>query len=292
MTTDFQALVVGGAAAGLSAGLVLGRAQVRTLLVDTGAPSNAVASKIGGLLGQPNTSPAELYAIGRTQVSEHPALVLRDGTVTAIERTADGFQATLGDSATVTTQRVLLATGMRYSLPAIPGLQDIWGDIAFMCPYCHGWEHRDRKLALLGADRLAHRIPLLREWSTDLVAVPGRPLNDEERALLDGTPADERAIEAVAPGVVRFVGGAELAADAFHVFATLEPRDGLAAGLGLATEDNQLGTGFVVVDRSGATSDPRVFAGGDATGGVNVAAAIAGGNLAATSLHRSLVAEA
>jgi thioredoxin reductase len=284
METDFEALVVGGAAAGLSAALVLGRARVDTLVVDAGEPSNRSAPAIGGLLGQDGTSPGELYAAGREQLTELPTVELREGVVTGIEPT-DGFRVTLAGGETVTVSRVLIAGGMRYGVPDVPGLAELWGDRAFMCPYCHGWEHRDQKIAILGGAGAAHRVPLLRSWTSDLVVLAnGEPTDD-----VSDTPVDERPVASVAPGLVRFADGGELEVDALHVVAPMAPRDGLVASLGLDTTDSQQGTGVAVADKFGATSVPRVFAAGDATGAGNVAAAIATGSLAATGLHRSLV---
>ena len=295
METRFDALVVGGAAAGLSAALVLGRARVRTLVVDAGEPSNGVATAIGGLLGQDGTSPAELYAAGRAQLAELPAVELRPGVVTAIEPAGDGaepaFRATLADGDVISTRRVLLAGGMRYVVPDTPGLAELWGRSAFMCPYCHGWEHRDQRIGILGATGVTHRVALLRAWSEDLIVLGDGALTPEDRDALraGGVPVDEQPVAAVAPGIVRFAGGDELAVDALHVLAPMEPRDGLAASLGLETTDNPNGTGLAVAERFGATSVPGVFAAGDAVGAGNVAAAIAGGSLAGTGLHRTLL---
>jgi thioredoxin reductase len=284
METDFEALVVGGAAAGLSAALVLGRASVRTLVVDAGEPSNRSAPAIGGLLGQDGTSPDQLYVVGREQLTELPTVELHDGVVTAIDP-ADAFRATLAGGETITARRILIAGGMRYSLPDVPGLSKLWGDRAFACPYCHGWEHRDQKIAILGGTGATHRVALLRSWTSDLVVLAdGEPTDDVE-----DVPVDERPVASVAPGLVRFADGSELEVDALHVVAPMTPRDGLVAGLGLETTDSQQGTGVAVADRFGATSRPGVFAAGDAAGAGNVAAAIATGSLAATGLHRSLV---
>ena len=174
MKTDFEALVVGGAAAGLSAALVLGRARVRTLVVDAGEPSNRSAPAIGGLLGQDRTSPGELYAAGREQLTELPTVELRDGVVTGIE---PGFRATLAGGEALTAGRILIAGGMSYGVPEVPGLAELWGERAFMCPYCHGWEHRDQKIAILGGAGAADRVALLRSWTSDLVvlATASRP---------------------------------------------------------------------------------------------------------------------
>jgi thioredoxin reductase len=284
METDFEALVVGGAAAGLSAALVLGRARVRTLVVDAGEPSNRSAPAIGGLLGQDGTSPAELYAAGRAQLAELPTVELREGVVSEIEP-AGAFRATLDGGETIAAGRILIAGGMRYGVPDVPGLAELWGDRAFMCPYCHGWEHRDQRIAILGGDGAAHRVALLRSWTSDLVVLAnGEPPED-----VGDVPVDERPVASVAPGLVRFADGGELEVDALHVMAPMAPRDGLVAGLGLETTDSPQGTGVAVADRFGTTSAPGVFAAGDAAGAGNVAAAIATGSLAATGLHRSLV---
>jgi thioredoxin reductase (NADPH) len=284
METDFEALVVGGAAAGLSAALVLGRARVRTLVVDAGEPSNRSAPAIGGLLGQDGTSPAQLYAAGREQLTELPTVELRAGVVTGVEP-AGAFRATLAGGETITARRILIAGGMRYRVPDVPGLSALWGDRAFACPYCHGWEHRDQKIAIFGGSGLEHRVALLRSWTSDLVVLAnGEPADDP-----GGVPVDERKVASVAPGLVRFADGGELEVDALHVVAPMAPRDGLVDGLGLETTDSPQGTGVAVADRFGATSAPGVFAAGDAAGAGNVAAAIATGSLAATGLHRSLV---
>jgi thioredoxin reductase (NADPH) len=298
MDTDIDALVVGGAAAGLSAALVLGRARVRTLVVDAGEPSNRTAPAIGGLLGQDGTSPGQLYAAGRAQLESLPAVELRSGVVTGIEPAGDGaepaFSATLGDGGTVTARRVLLAGGMRYVVPDTPGVAELWGDAAFACPYCHGWEHRDQKIGILGATGAMHRVGLLRSWTDDLVLLAdGGELAPEDRDALRtaGVPLVDQPVAAVAPGLVRFADGDELAVDAVHVVAPMTPRDDLAARLGIETTEQPNGTGIAVADKFGTTSVPGVFAAGDAAGAGNVAAAIAGGSLAGTGLHRTLVTE-
>ncbi len=297
MDTNIDALVVGGAAAGLSAALVLGRARVRTLVVDAGEPSNRAAAAIGGLLGQDETSPEELYAAGRAQLASLAAVELRSGTVNSIEPAGDGgepaFHASLADGGAVTARRVLLAGGMHYGVPDTPGVADLWGGAAFTCPYCHGWENRDRRIGILGATGAAHRVALLRSWSDDLIVLADGELAPEDRDALRaaGVPATEQPVAEVAPGLVRFADGDELAIDALHVLAPMAPRDDLAAQLGVATTELPNGTGIAVTDTFGVTSVPGVFAAGDAAGAGNVAASVAGGSLAATGLHRTLIGE-
>ena len=203
------------------------------------------------------------------------------------------FDATLADGAAVTARRVLLAGGMRYAVPDTPGLAELWGESAFACPYCHGWEHRDQRIGILGGTGAAHRVALLRSWSDDLVVLADGELAPEDRDAVRaaGVPITEEPVAAVAPGLVRFADGNELAVDALHVLAPMEPRDDLAARLGIETTELPNGTGIADADTFGTTSVTGVFAAGDAAGAGNVAAAIAGGSLAATGLHRTLVTQ-
>lgn len=293
MSADHQALIVGGGGAGLSAALVLGRARVDTLLVDAGEPSNLAAPAIGGLLGQHDTAPGSLYAAGREQIAELPSVTLRAGTVSDI---SPGFGATLDDRDTVTAERVLLATGMHYQRPEVPGIERFWGGAAFHCPYCHGWEHRDGKLAVLGGAGAAHRAILLRQWSDDVIVLAD-DLTPEDREALDkaGIPVDERpvaSLEGDGPELksVRFADGSELERDGVMVVAPLHPRDDLGERLGCETTDTPIATGLLVTDDLQQTTVPGVFAAGDASAMMQqVSLAIAAGSMAAAAVHRSIV---
>jgi thioredoxin reductase len=286
-------LVIGGGAAGLSAALVLGRARCDVLLVDAGEPSNRVAHAVGGLLAQEGTSPGELYAAGREQLAGYPSVELRDGEVVALERRDDGtFRAQLADGGEATARRVLLAAGMEYVPPDLPGVAERWGGSVFHCPFCHGWEVRDRALAVLGdGEQGVYKALLLRGWSEDVVLL-GRDIDAEGRAKLDaaGVPVDERPVVAVTgEATVVFAEGAELPRDGLLVAAPMRQRSELAAALGL-----ELGhAGTIAVDDFGRTSVPGVFAAGDVAGTIQmVPAAMGAGARTGSFVRHSLMAEA
>src|SRR5919106_185603 len=155
---------VGGGAAGLSAALVLGRARRKTLVIDAGNPSNAVAHGIGGLLGSDTRPPADFYAAGRAELVAYPTVELRAGEVVAGERKETSFALRLADGSSAYARRVLLATGMEYRLPELPGIAERWGRSVFHCPFCHGWENRDKAL---GVFRRGGAL-LLRAWGDDV----------------------------------------------------------------------------------------------------------------------------
>ncbi|MGX6449633.1 FAD-dependent oxidoreductase, partial [Patulibacter sp. S7RM1-6] len=176
MVNDYDCLIVGGGAAGLSAALTLGRARKRTLLVDAGRQSNRVAPGVGGLLGHDGRPPTELYAAAREELATYPTVTVRTGEVVDGERREEGFALTLADGNRVTGRRVLLATGMDYAVPELPGAAERWGGAVFHCPFCHGWEVRDRPLAVLErGEHAALRALLLRGWSADVTLLTDGP---------------------------------------------------------------------------------------------------------------------
>ena len=265
-------IVIGGGAAGLSAALVLGRARKRTLLVDAGEPSNLPAHAIGGLLGQDGRSPADFYARGRAQLEPHTSVELREDEVTRARRDNGHFALELASGETHETRRIVLATGMEYRRPQIPGLEPLWGDSVFHCPFCHGWEVRDQPIAVLAeSEKAEHLMHMLPNWSDDVVLLdPHRPI----KQLI----AENGKLTAI-----EFADGETLARTALLVGVSFHQRSDLHEQLGAALTDH----GFLTVDPTLATTVPGVYAAGDVTGQPQaVANAIASGFMAAAMIVR------
>lgn len=303
METSWDCIVVGGGAAGLSAALVLGRARRRTLLVDAGRPSNAVAHGIGGLVGFDGRPPAEFYAAARRDLAAYPAVTARAGEVVGGRRTDAGLALEFADGTHEHARRVLLATGMDYRPPAVAGVAERWGRSVFHCPFCHGWEVRDRPLGVLDRGATAvHRALLLRAWSDDVTLYPDGPagLDAGERAHLEaaGIGIDERRIAALrGPGDelthIVFADGDAVACGGLLAAVTLHQRSPLAAQLGAETADpNPLVVDAVRVDGQHATTAAGVFAAGDVSATMqSVANAVAAGSTAAAMVVKSLIDE-
>ncbi|HWM21940.1 MAG TPA: NAD(P)/FAD-dependent oxidoreductase [Ilumatobacteraceae bacterium] len=304
MTEPWECIIVGGGAAGLSAALVLGRARRRTLLVDSGGQSNRPAHGIGGLLGHDGRPPTELYATGRQELAAYPAVEVRDGSVTAAASTAGGFTVTLDDGTVEMTRQLILATGMDYRLPELPGVAERWGRSVFHCPFCHGWEVRDRPLAVLDSDPTTgvHRALLLTGWSADVTLLTNGPagLTDADRDHLvgAGVTIDERAVTALhGPGdelsTIRFADGTQRPCGGLLVPAVLHQRSTLAAQLGLEfAAPTPIAADAIDISPTGETSVPGVLVAGDASVGMpSVANAIAAGSNAAAAVVRNLLFE-
>ena len=137
--SEYDVVVIGGGAAGLSAALVLSRARRRVLVVDAGTPRNAPAAHMQGFLSRDGMPPAQLLEAGRQELEGYGG-VIRQGAATELVRGGgSGFQVLLDDGDGVSARRLLVTTGLRDELPDIPGLGDRWARDVLHCPYCHGW---------------------------------------------------------------------------------------------------------------------------------------------------------
>lgn len=294
--TPWDCIVVGGGAAGLSAALVLGRARQRTLVVDAGRQSNRPAHGIGGLLGHDGRPPAELYAAGRAELAAYPSVELRTGEVLAGARDDDGFVLELADGSRLRARRVLLATGMDYRHPALPGIAERWGRSVFHCPFCHGWEVHGRPLGVLDRGETgARRALLLRVWSDDVTLFADGPaqLADGDAELLRaaGVTVEERPVASLrGPGdalaAVAFSDGAERPCEGLLVPITMHQRSDLAEQLGaVAAGPGPVSADAIDVDAQLRTSAGGVFAAGDVSVQMpSVANAIAAGSVAAAMI--------
>jgi thioredoxin reductase len=272
---DYDCVVVGGGVAGLSAAMVLGRARRRTLVLDRGQQSNRAAAHVGGLLGHDGTPPGELYERARAQLSAYDAVVLRDAEALDARTAGDKFVVTLEDGgAEVRARALVLATGMAYEVPDVPGFAELWGGAVFHCPFCHGWEVRDRPLAVYGAGEIAERqVALLAGWTDDVTMV--------DPSDVTGVRIEDGALQAL---LCR--DGSEVPCDAVLIHAPLRRRDSLAERLGLALT----GDGLVQVDGQAHTSVPGVYAAGDlAVAPQQVAIALGSGHLAGLVATRELL---
>lgn len=144
-------VVIGGGPAGLNGAMMLARSLRSVVVVDSGLPRNAPATAAHGLFARDGVAPAELLATGREEVRRYGGTVV-DGEVVGARRTDDGFTVTLADDTTLDARRLLVTTGLVDVLPEIPGLAQGWGADVVHCPYCHGYEVRDRPIAVLGTE--------------------------------------------------------------------------------------------------------------------------------------------
>jgi thioredoxin reductase/SAM-dependent methyltransferase len=275
----YDVVVVGGGAAGLSGAMALGRSRRSVLVVDAGEPRNARADHAHNYLGREGVPPLELLEIGRGEVAQYGVEVLADRVV-GLSGEVDDFLVTTAGGRRVGARRVLVTGGVVDDLPDVPGLAERWGVDVLHCPYCHGWEVRDRAIAVLATSPMAgHQGLLFRQLSEDVVVVvhDGVEIPDEEMERLGaigvrfvhGTPQEVVASDDGSLVGLRLADGSVLERDAIVVASQPHVRADFLGPLGIEPapfEMNGLVLGSVIaVDPTGATSVPGVFAAGNAT---------------------------
>lgn len=289
--SGYDVVVVGAGAAGLNAALVLGRARRRVAVVDSGEPRNAPAAHMQGFLSRDGMSPAALLEVGRAEVAGY-GVDLIDARVDQID---PGFVVRLAGGAALEARRILVATGLSDELPDVPGVHDRWGKDALHCPYCHGYEVRDRRLGVLGTGPgSVHQALLLPQWSADVVLFPQTlelTDGDRERLTARGVKILEGSVKQL---VVRddrlrgieLSGGGTVPCDAVFVQPKMVPRDTFLTALACERDDN----GWVVTDGTGRTSVEGVWAVGNvADSRAQVVTAAGMGSAAAIAVNHALV---
>jgi thioredoxin reductase len=294
--------VIGGGPAGLSAALVLARSRRSVLVVDAGEPRNAPAEAMHAFLSRDGMAPAEFLALGRAEVTGYGGEV-ESGQVVDVEDIGDRFRIARADGRIVRARRLVLTTGLVDELPDVPGVAERWGRDVVHCPYCHGWEVRDRLIGVLSTSPMSlHQVALFRQLSDRVVVlVHDGPSPDTDQAaqlaargveVVEGRVTALEVEDDVLTGV-RLVNGRRVALEVLVVAPRFIARSGLLERLGLAPVALPSGTGLhIPADPTGATSVPGVWVAGNVTDpSAQVIAAAAQGNRVGAIVNADLVTE-
>jgi thioredoxin reductase len=296
---EWDVVIVGGGPAGLNAALALGRARKHVLLCDAGPRRNAAAQEMHNFATRDGIAPSEFRRIGREQLAQYPSVEVRDENVEAVSGERGAFRVKL-PSGEVMARRVLLTTGLIDEVMPIEGAKEVWGHSMIQCPYCHGWELKDRPWGYLAREpHLSHAVPftlMLRGWSREVsFFTNGLELPSEVRAQLES--GGVRVVTSTLKRLVSQSGklerveladGASIALGALFVHPP-QHQVSLVQKLGLALNEE----GFVRVDAMKCESSvPGIFAAGDLTTRMQGAIfAAAAGMQAAAMLNLELTME-
>jgi len=259
-TTDFDAIVIGGGPAGLQATLTLARVHRRVLMLDSGRYRNDPARHMHNVVTHDGTPPAEFRAAARADLAAYDTVSVREQEVTSVRHDHGLFTVRVGDEQ-VTSRGLVLATGVRDTLPDKPGLAALFGDVVVHCPFCHGHEFAGRSVGVLGAAGAAHLPAILGPVVSRItVLTDGAVLEGE---LPEGVDVRTEPVTGLCPsplGVrVSFAEGPEEELAGLYVSTSISQAAPFAEQLGLA----MLPSGCVEVDAMGRTSLPGVHAAGD-----------------------------
>lgn len=296
----FDVVIAGGGPAGLSAALALGRARKSVLLCDAGSRRNAAAEQVHNFVTRDGTPPDEFRQVAREQLAAYPNVEIRDARVESVAGNKGAFHVMVGND-TFQARRILLCTGMVDELLSLEGFRELWGHAVFQCPYCHGWEVKQRPWGYLArAAQAAHVLPfalMLRGWSEEVTLFTNGELElpKEARRQLQAAavrvetlPAVRLVARAQRLEAVELAGGTRVRCEALFVHPP-QHQVGLVQTLALALDDD----GFVQVDpMKRETSVPGIFAAGDLTTRQQAAIlAAAAGMQAAAAINVDLAIE-
>lgn len=297
---QYDVIIVGASFAGASAAMQLVRARRQVLLIDAGKPRNRFSHASHGFLGQDGVPPHVIMATALRQLSAYPTFT--HISAEAIQAGADskGAHVTLADGSWHAARRLILATGVRDELPAIPGLQERWGHTVIHCPYCHGYEVRDHHIGVIATTPLsAHQGLMLPDWGPTTYFTQGKfePEDEELKQMqkrgvtIERTPVVEVLGSAPTIDGVQLEDGRILPINALFAGPRVHMSSPLAMQLGCAFDEGPMGP-FIRTNEMRETTVKHVYAAGDAaTAFHNGTMASAAGVMTGVSVHRSLFME-
>lgn len=300
---QYDAVIIGGGPAGLSAALVLGRACRRVLVCDVGSGRNAPAAGVHGFFSQDGTAPAELRRIGQEQLKPYDVTIRQGTTATDARQVEGGFAVTLEEDEVVQCRKLILATGLSDVLPEIPGLKELWGTGVFHCPYCHGWEVRNRPWAFhVQSEQAVETGTLLLGWTKQLTLLTHglwKPTDDQRGWMIDhGIEVIDAPVERLegaggALNAIHLQGGRRLDRAALFVQTRLRQQSALAVKLGCALVAEGPKQGMVETKPTGETKVEGLYIAGDASDAnvPSVASAVAEGAFVAALANRTMLTD-
>jgi thioredoxin reductase len=273
----FDCTIIGGGPAGLNAALILGRARRNVLLFDNNNPRNSVTQESHGFITRDGIKPKEFREIAHEEIGRYPSVVYARREVTSVIKNNNSNEPlfeliTSENNERYQSKTIIISTGLRDVLPRIDNISDYYGRSLFHCPYCDGWELRDKPLVVIIGEQVQgfHFIQTIYNWSKDLIVCTNGTVfqNTEQKYLLQ-----RKGIKIIENKIKSFVGeNGQMEKIIFENGESVLRKGGFVMpqlaqssdfGKQLGCEFNSLGG--TAIDSFGRTNIPGVYAGGDAS---------------------------
>jgi len=295
---DFDVIIIGGSYAGLSAALTLGRSTRNVLVIDAGKPCNRQTPHSHNFLTHDGDRPAEISKVAKAEVIKYPTVKFLNVKADSAEQIEGGFSVGLEDGKYFTSRKILLATGLKDTLPDIEGLAACWAISAIHCPYCHGYEVKNEKIALLmNGDHAFEMAKNLHLWNKDLTiltngkseftAEQGEKLKSKSITVLEGEIIELEHQNGELENIV-FKNGEKVAFKAIYVKPEIEQQVNFSGQLGFELTELKI----IKVNEQQQTTAKGVYAAGDcATLFRSLPIVTAAGTMAAVMINKELISE-
>lgn len=296
---NYDVIIIGGSYSGLAAGMALGRALIRVLIIDSGNPCNKQTPYSHNFLTQDGSTPAEIAALGKQQVQMYNTVEFFSGLAKHGRKTYNGqFEIELASGEKFRADKLIFATGITDTMADVEGFAECWGISVLHCPYCHGYEVRNKKTGIFGNGESGFELcKLISNWTNDLTLFTDGPStlsNDQTKKLeKHHIKIVEKKVERLEHinGYLRniaFRDGLKISVDAIYTKSQFEQHCKIPELLGCELT----GDGYIKVDSFQQTTIPGVFACGDnVTRMRTVANAVAMGTTAGMSASKMLIFE-
>ncbi|AOZ92960.1 NAD(P)/FAD-dependent oxidoreductase [Paenibacillus crassostreae] len=296
----YDCLIIGAGPAGLSSSLTLGRARRKIAVVDNSTNRNRVTHESHGFITRDGIKPQEFKEIGLNELKNYPSVSYFNTTVTGITKDFGNelFIAKTTDGQEFVTEKIILATGIQ-EVFSIQNVRDYYGKSLFSCPYCDGWELRDKPLIVMAEkeDQVLHMAKLLYNWSKDLVIIT----NGVELSKEGVQELHKRSIQIKSDPIKNFIGddgylqkiefvsGETIIRSGGFVVPSFYRPNQFAENLGCEVQEN----GTVVTDGVGRTTQKNIYIAGETekSGPSSLIISAADGNKAAVSVNTDLTME-
>ena len=295
---QLDVIIIGGSFAGLSAAMQLARGQRKVTVIDAGEPRNRFSDQSHGFFGLDGVSPFAIQQEAYRQLLKYPTVDIVKGKAIAVEKNSSAFHVTLEDNTSLHSKKLILATGLRDELPAIPGLKERWGATVIHCPYCHGYEVRNQPLGVLATSPLSiHQAGMIPDWGPTTYFTQGLFEPDEEQTAffkkrgvtIENSPIIEVLGRAPEISTVYLADGRTIRIAALFVGPKTHMSSPFAEQLGCEFEEGPMGL-VIKTDAMKQTTIEGVFAAGDVSNPMqNATLASASGVMAGVGAHQSLM---
>ncbi len=293
--TSFDAIIIGGSYAGLSAAMALGRSVRQVLVIDAGNPCNRQTPRSHNFITQDGVAPHEIHTIAKSQVLKYDTVQFAEDTVVGAHNTNTGFTIETESGNTYSAKKLIFSTGIVDEMPDIEGFAECWGISIVHCPYCHGYELRNQKTAIYAdIPKAMHLVPLVKNLTDDVTIIlpKSSELKAEEVQTLQKNNIEilDLPIEAIEHRAgklqgIRFANGEARSFDALYAGLPFRQHSSVPEELGCKLTEH----GLIETDNFQKTSIEGIFACGDNAGMMrSVSNAVHTGNIAGAMANAEL----
>ncbi|PWW25997.1 NAD(P)/FAD-dependent oxidoreductase [Chryseobacterium sp. AG844] len=291
---NFDVIITGGSYSGLSAAMALGRSLRNVLIIDNGKPCNRQTPHSHNFVTHDGKTPSEIAQLARKDVEKYNTVHFYNGTVAKTQKTIGGFEVEISSGEKFKAKKLILASGVKDTMPDIPGFAECWGISVIHCPYCHGYEVKNEVTGILSNGdmgyefsklifNLTKNLTLFTNGKAVFTEEQLEKLNQNKIILNEDEIAGIEHTNGFIQRII-FKNGKEIPLQALYAKIPFEQNINVD-DLGCEITEQ----GFIKVDMMQKTSIPGVYACGDnVTMMRSVANAVAQGNFAGAIVNKEL----